>query len=156
MVSDTPYVREWQQWSQGNEGTDATIQELYQNPSAEEKIVDITSATKAYHNYKKEYVKHLSFSPEKENLSKFILLLEDWIAPSLAANLHIRVKFQDAIKKNVSATTLEHAPLEAVYIYFDTASYDQIERDEKVIVEASHSHCMFTKKMIWRWLWKGW
>ena len=29
---------------------------------------------------------------------------------------------------------LEHAPLEAVYIYFDTASYDQIERDEKVIV----------------------
>ena len=41
---------------------------------------------------------------------------------------------------------LEHAPLEAVYIYFDTASYDQIERDEKVMVEASHSHCMFTKK----------
>ena len=29
---------------------------------------------------------------------------------------------------------LEHAPLEAVYIYFDTASYDQIERDEKVIL----------------------
>ena len=27
---------------------------------------------------------------------------------------------------------LEHAPLEAVYIYFDTATYDEIERDEKV------------------------
>ena len=97
MVSDTPYVREWQQWSQGNEGTDAAIRELYQNPSAVEKIVDIPSVTNAYHNYKKEYVKHLSFSPEEENLSKFILLLEDWIAPSLPANLHIKVKFQDAI-----------------------------------------------------------
>ena len=32
-----------------------------------------------------------------------------------------------------TVTTLEHAPLEAVYIYFDTATYDEIERDEKVI-----------------------
>ena len=30
------------------------------------------------------------------------------------------------------ASALEHAPLEAVYIYFDTATYDEIERDEKV------------------------
>ena len=28
---------------------------------------------------------------------------------------------------------MEHAPLEAVYIYFDTATYDKIERDEKVM-----------------------
>ena len=27
---------------------------------------------------------------------------------------------------------LEHAPLESVHIYFDTATYDEIERDEKV------------------------
>ena len=33
------------------------------------------------------------------------------------------------------ATTLEHAPLEAVYIYFDTATYDEIERDEKVALD---------------------
>ena len=32
----------------------------------------------------------------------------------------------------VSATVLGHAKLEAVYIYFDTATYDEIERDEKV------------------------
>ena len=32
-----------------------------------------------------------------------------------------------------SATLLEHAPLEAVYIYFDTATYDEIKRDEKVL-----------------------
>ena len=27
---------------------------------------------------------------------------------------------------------MEHAPLEAVYIFIDTATYDEIERDEKV------------------------
>ena len=32
----------------------------------------------------------------------------------------------------VSATLLEHGPLQAVYIYFDTATFDEIERDEKV------------------------
>ena len=32
----------------------------------------------------------------------------------------------------LSGEIMEHAPLEAVYIYFDTATYDEIERDEKV------------------------
>ena len=32
----------------------------------------------------------------------------------------------------LQATMLEHAPLEAVYIYFNTATYDEIGRDEKV------------------------
>ena len=27
---------------------------------------------------------------------------------------------------------LDHAPLEAVYIFFDTATFDNIERDQKV------------------------
>ena len=31
-----------------------------------------------------------------------------------------------------SAFINEHAPLEAVYIYFDTATFDEIERDVKV------------------------
>ena len=26
----------------------------------------------------------------------------------------------------------DHAPLEAVYIYFDTATFDEVQRDEKV------------------------
>ena len=42
-----------------------------------------------------------------------------------------------------SATTLQlsDSPLEAVYIYFDTATYDEIERDEKVpIVVADNKH----------------
>ena len=29
---------------------------------------------------------------------------------------------------------LEHAQLEAVYIYFDTATYDEIESDVKVML----------------------
>ena len=35
----------------------------------------------------------------------------------------------------VSAMLIEHAPLEEVYIFFDTATYDQIERDVKVDIE---------------------
>ena len=30
----------------------------------------------------------------------------------------------------------DHAPLEAVYIYFDTATFDDIERDKKINTEA--------------------
>ena len=30
------------------------------------------------------------------------------------------------------AATKEHAPLETVYIFFDTATFDQVERDVKV------------------------
>ena len=33
----------------------------------------------------------------------------------------------------LSASLLGHATLEAVYIFFNTASYDEIERDEKVM-----------------------
>ena len=39
--------------------------------------------------------------------------------------------------KIVSATMLDHNSLEAVYIYFDTATYDEIEKDKKVIFEMS-------------------
>ena len=35
---------------------------------------------------------------------------------------------------------LDHAPLEAVYIYFDTATYDEIERDEKVALLKATFH----------------
>ena len=32
----------------------------------------------------------------------------------------------------LSAAPVEHAPLEAVYVFFDTATYNEIERDVKV------------------------
>ena len=38
----------------------------------------------------------------------------------------------------IPAAVIEHAPLEAVYIFFDTATYDQIERDVKVGDKVRH------------------
>ena len=38
---------------------------------------------------------------------------------------------------------LEHPPLEAVYIFFDTTTYDEIEKDEKVTLEV----CLFILKL---------
>ena len=73
------------------------------------------SFTESYHKYKREYLKHLSFNPEEENLSTCILKIEE------VKHVHL-----------FPAAVLDHAPLEAVYIYFDTATYDEIERDEKV------------------------
>ena len=43
---------------------------------------------------------------------------------------------------------MKHAPLEAVYIYFDTATYDEIERDEKVALEAEKSSLPITNMLI--------
>ena len=67
-----------------------------------------------YYQYKRNYVKQLLFDATQDNLSKVMIAL----------NL---LCFS-------SATTLQltDSPLEAVYIYFDTATYDEIERDEKV------------------------
>ena len=38
--------------------------------SADEKVYEVEPLTESYHKYKNEYVKHLSFNPEEENLSK--------------------------------------------------------------------------------------
>ena len=38
--------------------------------SVNEKVDKVASLTESYHNYKKEYVKHLGFDPNNENLSK--------------------------------------------------------------------------------------
>ena len=40
--------------------------------SADEKVDEVKSFTESYHKYKREYVKHLSFNPEEENLSMSI------------------------------------------------------------------------------------
>ena len=37
------------------------------------------------------------------------------------------------------AATIEYAPLKVVQIYFDTATYDKIERDVKITTEAALS-----------------
>ena len=51
-----------------------SLQELFPSSSSDEKLEDMVVLTKAYNNYKTKYVKHLFFSPEKENLSKATFL----------------------------------------------------------------------------------
>ena len=75
----------------------------------------VESLSEEYHKYKREYVDHLCFNPDKEDLSKFFLNFFHFFP----------------------ATELKHASLEAVHIYFDTATYDEIERDEKVTLKAA-------------------
>ena len=70
-----------------------------------------------YIEYKKRYVKHLQFNPAIQNLSKFL--------------------FPQHFCHTFPAAMIEHAPLQSVYIYFDTATYDEIERDVKVILIAA-------------------
>ena len=100
------------------------LQELFPSSSADEneKEDTIVLLTEAYHNYKRKYVKHLTFDPKEKNLSKDLPFYQ------LVLN-----------KLLVSATLLEHVPLKAVYIYFDTATYDEIKRDEKVLFWGSIS-----------------
>ena len=67
-----------------------------------------------YMMYKKNYMKHLRFDPDLENLSKFSF-------PSHQIKVIL-----------FPAGMIEQAPLETVRIQIDTATFDQIERGLKV------------------------
>ena len=54
-----------------NQRVPAISNEMFPISSTDQNEYDIEMLTAAYHNYKREYVKHLSFSPEEENLSIF-------------------------------------------------------------------------------------
>ena len=66
-----------------------------------------------YKKYKENYMKFLQFDPGAPNQSILLFILIVWTI-------------------RTSATVLEHAPLESVHIFFDTATYDEIKRDVKV------------------------
>ena len=53
---------------------EAVLQRMFPSSSVNEEVDKVKALTEAYHNYKREYVKHLSFTAEGENLSKFILV----------------------------------------------------------------------------------
>ena len=57
----------WESIGQG--GLDIALQQMFPN-SADEKGDEVQSLTEKYHKYKREYVRHLVFNPEEENLSK--------------------------------------------------------------------------------------
>ena len=59
-------------------GSKERLQQLFLTSTDEEEDV-VKSFTESYHKYKREYVKHLSFNPEKENLSKCILEISIFI-----------------------------------------------------------------------------
>ena len=80
--------------------------------STKKKEAGFEAFRKAYKTYKENYARHLLFDPAASNLSIFPI----GIICSIS----------------ILAVVIEHAPLEAVYIFFDTATYDQIERDIKV------------------------
>ena len=58
-----------QEWGQGSKLIEAVFQQMFPKSSSDETKCEITMLTKAYHNYKRKYVRHLSFNPEKQNLS---------------------------------------------------------------------------------------
>ena len=63
---------EWRQ-SENKERLYVALQQMFPI-SADEKVAEVKSVvTERYHKYKREYVKHLSFNPDKENLSECIL-----------------------------------------------------------------------------------
>ena len=52
------------------ERVDAGLQQLFPILFANEKVNNLKTLTEEYHQYKMDYVRHLSFTPEGENLSK--------------------------------------------------------------------------------------
>ena len=83
-----------QEAGQGIKRIDALFQKIFPSASATEKVDNVKTLTDTYHNYKMEYVKHLSFTPEGETLGKFIfdaaLCLPDYYQLLLWSTPHWR------------------------------------------------------------------
>ena len=58
-----------------NEHLHDALKKIFPNSSTNEKTNNLDKLTDAYHNYKRDYVQHLFFTPDKgENLSKNVRL----------------------------------------------------------------------------------
>ena len=60
-----------QEWGQGSKRIEAVFQEMFPTSSSEDGTL-IFSET--YRKYKRNYVRHLSFNPENQNLSMVIYI----------------------------------------------------------------------------------
>ena len=56
--------------------------------STEEEVDEMKPLTDSYHKYKREYLKHLGFNPEEENLSKCTFNSLYSFASSFCAGAH--------------------------------------------------------------------
>ena len=70
---------------QAIERIDAGLQQLFPTSAANEKLNELKMKTEKYHQYKMDYVRHLSFTPEGENLSKLTFGDVNMIVFSLCA-----------------------------------------------------------------------
>ena len=96
--------------------TNESILDFSESPGEEAQKLD--KMQKEYNRYKNDYVSNLFFDPKEANNSKcciYIHLL--LLIPSFLAG------------------TKWFTQLEVVHIYFDTATFDQIEKDVKVTLE---------------------
>ena len=55
---------------ESKERLSAALQLMLSTSAVDEKIDKVKSLTESYHKYKREYVKHLGFNPDNENLCK--------------------------------------------------------------------------------------
>ena len=60
----------WPVLAQGKKRIDAAFPELFPKSEANETVFNVTAFTESYHKYKREYVKHVSFTPEGKSPSK--------------------------------------------------------------------------------------
>ena len=85
--------------------------------SIELKDENLSYMEEQYNRYKESYLKCLRFNPNEQTSWNESTYCKFLIHPQIYMHVHI------------SAVA---APLEAVYIFFDTATYNEIERDVKV------------------------
>ena len=78
----------------------------------------LSKLVKDYQKYKRNYAENIKFQATAANLS--IILGCWWFSWTISP----------------AAIALDYAPLQLVQIYFDTATFDEIERDVKVTLEA--------------------
>ena len=72
MTHELRYGVSWSySQSESKERLYAALQQIFPT-SADERVDVVKSLTEKYQKYKREYVKHLVFNPDEENLSKNI------------------------------------------------------------------------------------
>ena len=69
---------------QGNERIDAVFQKLFPDSSEDEIVDGVERLTKAYDNYKRDYLKHLGFTPERADLS---IVLYTFLEPTFVLDV---------------------------------------------------------------------
>ena len=94
--------------------------------------VDLEPLVEAYNFYKINYGRNIQFDPSATNLCEYRILLNLIVM----FFKHFSYDFlQQAPSVLFTASMIPPTELQVVEIYFDTATFDEIERDVKVIIE---------------------